>query len=131
MLALLLSKVLTNVRYYRGAVGAILMYAIDNYETFRNTTRWLKELRDHSDSNILIMLVGNKLDRKIERAVDTQEAKTFAGIALHHTDLTEDLEENGLLFTETSALDSSNVELAFTKVLTGTSVQISEADVTR
>jgi Ras family len=30
--------------------------------TFENVERWLKELRDHADSNIVIMLVGNKSD---------------------------------------------------------------------
>ena len=30
--------------------------------TFDNVERWLKELRDHADSNIVIMLVGNKCD---------------------------------------------------------------------
>jgi GTPase SAR1 family protein len=41
--------------------------------------RWLKELRDHADSNIVIMLVGNKSDLKHLRAVPTEEAKSFAG----------------------------------------------------
>ena len=44
-----------------------------------NVTRWLKELRDHADSNIVIMLVGNKSDLKHLRAVPTEEAKAFAG----------------------------------------------------
>ncbi len=30
--------------------------------TFENVERWLKELRDHADANIVIMLVGNKSD---------------------------------------------------------------------
>jgi Ras-related protein Rab-11A len=67
--------------------------------------RWLKELRDHADSNIVIMLVGNKSDLRHLRAVPTEEAKQFAA-------------ENGLHFIETSALDASNVELAFQKILT-------------
>ena len=48
-----------------------------------NVTRWLKELRDHADSNIVIMLVGNKSDLKHLRAVPTEEAKTFAGAFYH------------------------------------------------
>ena len=47
-----------------------------------NVTRWLKELRDHADSNIVIMLVGNKSDLKHLRAVPTEEAKAFAGAFL-------------------------------------------------
>ncbi len=41
--------------------------------------RWLKELRDHADSNIVIMLVGNKCDLRHLRAVPTDEAKGYAG----------------------------------------------------
>lgn len=94
--------------YYRGAVGALLVYDISKRQTYENVTRWLKELRDHADSNIVIMLVGNKSDLRHLRAVPTEEAKGFAT-------------ENNLSFIETSALDASNVELAFQNILTGTS----------
>ncbi|KAM9353369.1 RAB11a, member RAS oncogene family, like [Symphorus nematophorus] len=91
--------------YYRGAVGALLVYDIAKHLTYENADRWLKELQDHADSNIVIMLVGNKSDLRHLRAVPTDEAKAFA-------------EKNGLSFLETSALDSSNVELAFQTILT-------------
>jgi len=91
--------------YYRGAVGALLVYDIAKHATYVNVTRWLKELRDHADSNIVIMLVGNKSDLKHLRAVATEEAKAFST-------------ENGLSFIETSALDASNVESAFQTILT-------------
>jgi len=91
--------------YYRGAVGALLVYDIAKHGTYVNVTRWLKELRDHADSNIVIMLVGNKSDLKHLRAVPTDEAKAFST-------------ENGLSFIETSALDASNVESAFQTILT-------------
>ncbi|KAJ2898306.1 Rab GTPase ypt31 [Coemansia aciculifera] len=91
--------------YYRGAVGALLVYDIAKHPTYENVTRWLKELRDHADSNIVIMLVGNKSDLRHLRAVPTDEAKQFAS-------------ENGLFFIETSALDSSNVEQSFQQILT-------------
>ncbi|KAF9793043.1 GTPase [Thelephora terrestris] len=90
--------------YYRGAVGALLVYDIAKHSTYANVTRWLKELRDHADANIIIMLVGNKSDLKHLRAVPTEEAKAFAA-------------ENDLSFIETSALDASNVESAFQTIL--------------
>jgi len=91
--------------YYRGAVGALLVYDIAKHVTYENVERWLKELRDHADQNIVIMLVGNKSDLRHLRAVPTDEAKAYA-------------EKNGLSFIETSALDSTNVEAAFTNILT-------------
>lgn len=69
--------------YYRGAVGALLVYDISKHQTYDNVTRWLKELRDHADSNIVIMLVGNKSDLRHLRAVPTDEAKQFASTLSH------------------------------------------------
>ncbi|EPY51783.1 GTPase Ypt3 [Schizosaccharomyces cryophilus OY26] len=91
--------------YYRGAVGALIVYDITKQSSFDNVGRWLKELREHADSNIVIMLVGNKTDLLHLRAVSTEEAQAFAA-------------ENNLSFIETSAMDASNVEEAFQTVLT-------------
>ena len=65
--------------YYRGAVGALLVYDIAKAPTFENVERWLKELQNHASPNIFIMLVGNKCDLKHLRAVPTEEAKDYAG----------------------------------------------------
>ncbi|PWN96084.1 ras-domain-containing protein [Tilletiopsis washingtonensis] len=109
--------------YYRGAVGALLVYDIAKHPTYVNVSRWLKELRDHADANIVIMLVGNKSDLRHLRAVPTEEAKSFAA-------------ENNLSFIETSALDASNVEQAFQNILTeiyrivsNKALQSSESDI--
>mmetsp|Transcript_2318 Transcript_2318/g.1661 ORF Transcript_2318/g.1661 Transcript_2318/m.1661 type:complete len:219 (-) Transcript_2318:48-704(-) len=91
--------------YYRGAVGALLVYDISKQSTFENVDRWLKELKDHAESNIVIMLVGNKSDLKHKRAVATEDAMAFA-------------ERNNLAFIETSALDSTGVDEAFRQILT-------------
>ncbi|CAL5339252.1 unnamed protein product [Camellia sinensis] len=60
--------------YYRGALGALLVYDVTKPTTFENASRWLKELRDHADANIVIMLIGNKTDLKHLRAVATEDA---------------------------------------------------------
>ncbi|XP_024632879.1 pentatricopeptide repeat-containing protein At3g53170 [Medicago truncatula] len=41
--------------YYRGAVGALLVYDVTRHATFENVDTWLKELRNHTDSNIVVM----------------------------------------------------------------------------
>eukprot|EP00429_Kryptoperidinium_foliaceum_P087303 CAMPEP_0176186688 /NCGR_PEP_ID=MMETSP0121_2-20121125/1999_1 /TAXON_ID=160619 /ORGANISM="Kryptoperidinium foliaceum, Strain CCMP 1326" /LENGTH=214 /DNA_ID=CAMNT_0017525181 /DNA_START=42 /DNA_END=690 /DNA_ORIENTATION=- len=89
--------------YYRGAVGG--SDDISKQITFDNVERWLKELRDHAEPNIVIMLVGNKSDLRHKRAVSTETAMAFA-------------ESNNLAFIETSALDSTGVEEAFRQILT-------------
>ncbi|XP_042022818.1 ras-related protein Rab11D-like [Salvia splendens] len=91
--------------YYRGAVGAMLVYDITKRQTFDHIPRWLEELRAHADKNIVIMLIGNKTDLENQRAVPTEDAKEFA-------------EKEGLFFLETSALEATNVEEAFVTVLT-------------
>lgn len=86
-------------------MGALLLYDITQHGTYESVSRWLSEVREHADSNIIVMLVGNKSDLRHLRSIHTEEAKNFA-------------EENGLMFIETSALDASNVDLAFTRLLT-------------
>lgn len=90
--------------YYRGAVAALLVYDITKLHTFQNVEKWLQELKDYADDNIVVMLVGNKTDLKHLRAVKEDEAKSFA-------------EENELAFIETSALDSTNVVDAFEQII--------------
>ncbi|URE04251.1 RAB [Musa troglodytarum] len=91
--------------YYRGAVGALLVYDITKKQTFDNGQRWLRELRDHADSNIVIMMVGNKSDLQHLRAVSEDDGQVLA-------------EKEGLSFLETSALESLNVDKAFHSILT-------------
>jgi small GTP-binding protein len=90
--------------YYRGAVGALLVYDICKPATLENASRWLKELRDHADSHVVVMLVGNKTDLKHLRAIKQEEGASFA-------------QRENLFFIETSALDANNVEAAFHRIL--------------
>lgn len=90
--------------YYRGAVGALLVYDVTRHSTFENAARWLRELREHTDPSIVVMLIGNKSDLRHLVAVNTDEGKDFA-------------ERESLFFMETSALEATNVEQAFTEVL--------------
>ncbi|KAK6331717.1 hypothetical protein TWF718_002262 [Orbilia javanica] len=92
--------------YYRGAVGAFLVYDITNRDTYDGIKKWLDELKRRGEPDVTIMLVGNKSDLKDDRAVPTEEAEALAA-------------ERGWLFMETSALDSSNVDTAFLDILTG------------
>ncbi len=92
--------------YYRGAVGALIVYDITKAITFKNVEKWLQEMHEHADKDIVIMLVGNKLDLKASREVATEDAKRFA-------------QKNNLLYIETSALDGENIQLAFQQTING------------
>uniref|UniRef100_A0A8C5NW78 Ras-related protein Rab-11A n=1 Tax=Jaculus jaculus TaxID=51337 RepID=A0A8C5NW78_JACJA len=93
--------------YYPGAMGALLVCDIAKHFTYENVERWLKELRDHTDSNIVIRLVGNESDFPHLRAIPTDEAR--AAFAEKSNFL--------LLFIATSA-NSTHVEVAFQTILT-------------
>ena len=91
--------------YYRGAIGALLLYDITASLTFNSLSRWLQELRENADSNIVVMLVGNKCDLQELRAVSKEEGTGFA-------------QSENLLFIETSARDATNVQESFTTLIT-------------
>eukprot|EP01133_Synstelium_polycarpum_P001427 gene1427-1656_t len=61
---------------------------------------WDTDARSYANSNMTIILIGNKSDLEQKRAVTTEEGAQFA-------------QENGLIFLETSAKTAANVEDAF------------------
>lgn len=65
--------------------------------SFDKVTGWLKELKDNSNDNIAIVLVGNKIDLESQREVSYDEGFNFAN-------------SNGMKFTETCAFDLKTIE---------------------
>lgn len=86
-----------------------MVYDITKKQTFENAEKWLQELREHADGDIVILLVGNKCDLRHIRAVSTDESREFS-------------EKQNLFFIETSALDATNVDAAFETILKGNMV---------
>ncbi|CAO2607296.1 Ras-related protein Rab-5A [Lemmus lemmus] len=82
------------------AQAAIVVYDITNEESFARAKNWVKELQRQASPNIVIALSGNKADLANKRAVDFQEAQSYA-------------DDNSLLFMETSAKTSMNVNEIF------------------
>ena len=62
--------------------------------------RWLEDMKDNAYSKMIILLIGNKNDLKMEREVSTAEGQEFAN-------------KHNLIFFETSAKSGNNVESAF------------------
>ena len=86
--------------YYRGSIGALLVYDVTKRTSFDNLVRWLEEMKENGYSKMQIILVGNKVDLEQEREVSFEEGSHFA-------------QKNGLMFFETSAKTALNVEKAF------------------
>ena len=87
-------------------MGALLVYDITKMKSFENIGKWLQELREHGQPNMALMLIGNKTDLAKMREVKTEDAANFA-------------EKEQMAILETSALDSSNVNLAFECIIKG------------
>ncbi|XP_002167051.2 ras-related protein Rab-39B [Hydra vulgaris] len=90
--------------YYRNCAGCLIVYDINNRESFNHVSEWLREAKYATeDLNVVYSLVGHKLDLDYLREVPTSEGEAFA-LA------------NDMLFIETSAKILCNVEEAFSSV---------------
>jgi len=63
--------------FYRNSSLAIIVYAIDNEESFNNIEIWLNELKTKGNPDISIILVGNKLDLEDQREVTKEMYNDF------------------------------------------------------
>ena len=86
--------------YYKGAIGALLVYDISRHETFEHITKWLNEIKANGSKDICCILIGNKKDLEEQRQVKYEEGKEFT-------------DKNNLLFLETSAKTAENVQECF------------------
>lgn len=86
--------------YYRGACGALLVFDLTRRESFNGLKKWLDEARRNAIPNLVIILIGNKCDLDQKRAVAKEEGEAFA-------------KANGIVYVETSAKTSENVDEAF------------------
>ncbi|SNX82157.1 probable GTP-binding protein ypt5 [Melanopsichium pennsylvanicum] len=90
--------------YYRNANCAVVVYDITQASSLDKAKAWIRELQRQADPNIIIALAGNKADlASTRRAILTEDAQKYA-------------HDEGLLFLETSAKDSSNVSELFTMI---------------
>ena len=69
-------SLITN--FYRNSSLAIIVYEVDKKESFDNLDSWLKELRTHSNPDIKIFLIGNKIDLVDKRIIKSEEGEAYA-----------------------------------------------------
>ena len=87
--------------FYRNSSLAIIVYSIDNENSFNNIESWLNELKTKGNPDIVIFLVGNKADLEDKRIISK--------------DMANDLCDNYNIkfFLETSAKTGFNVKNIF------------------
>jgi len=64
--------------YYRGAVGALILYDVTSRDSYKNLPTWLRDAREQAWKDISIIAVGNKRDLKDQRQVSFLDASRFA-----------------------------------------------------
>lgn len=89
--------------YYRSAKIAIVVYDVTNKDSLPVAKHWIRELKMKGPHDIIIAIVGNKMDREKERKITTDEVKYYA-------------EEEEILFMETSAKKGINVKELFEEI---------------
>ena len=63
--------------FYRNSSLALILYAINNRDSFKHAENWLNDLKNQSNPNVRVFLVGNKSDLENERVVTKEEAEQF------------------------------------------------------
>ena len=90
--------------HYRKAIGALLVYDITKRTTFENCLKWYTELKNYTDKECLICIVGNKLDivknNPKLREVSPEEGQKFS-------------QKNRTLFCEMSAKKFDDINSCF------------------
>ena len=86
--------------YYRGANGILLIFDITDRSSFEHIRNWIEQIKEEAPEQIIIYLVGNKIDNQNNRVVTNEEAKKVA-------------EEFKLKYYETSAKNNINVDTTF------------------
>ncbi|XP_037318938.1 ras-related protein Rab-26 [Pungitius pungitius] len=89
--------------YYRDANALLLLYDVTNKASFDNIRAWLTEIHEYAQQDVVVMLLGNKVDSTHDRMVKREEGEKLA-------------REFGVPFMETSSKSGLNVDLAFTAV---------------
>ncbi|CAH2086708.1 unnamed protein product [Euphydryas editha] len=105
-------------RLYLMLTALLLLYDVTNKTSFDNIRAWLGEIREYAQDDVVIMLLGNKSDSGLERAVRREEGQRLA-------------REYQVAFMETSAKTGLNVEAAFAHVARALVAKANPVDTSR
>jgi small GTP-binding protein len=86
--------------YFRNADIALLVYAVDDLQSFEAIDWWMNVIRQKAPHDVILLLVGNKTDLEDTRVVSREKGEAKAA-------------ELSALFFEVSALTGDCIELAF------------------
>ena len=64
--------------YYRGASACLILFALNDINSFTAIPTWLEEFRKYIPTDVPIALAGNKKDLEKERIISEEEARKLA-----------------------------------------------------
>lgn len=100
--------------YYRGSHGILLVYDVTDINSFKALSTWCEEIKKHV-SDIGMIIIGNKIDIKNQRIVDSAEARQYA-----------DAHDSG--YMETSAKNDTNIDSAFIELIKKMNIAVKQKE---
>lgn len=79
--------------YYKGAMGIIMTFSVNDRSSFNAMENWLKQIKTHAAENVVKVLVANKIDCD-DRKVSAEEGRKLAqnfGVGYYEVSAKENL----------------------------------------
>lgn len=89
--------------YYRGGKVAIIVFSIENRESFDAIPSWINDLRAHAPKDIIVFIIGNKTDLDSVRVIKAEEGMDLA-------------QQNDATYMEVSAKTGQNIDILFDEI---------------
>ena len=86
--------------YYSNTCCALIVYDITNQNSFDSVKQWIEDVKNYTDKDTHLVLVGNKIDLKDQRKISKEDGQNLAT-------------QNGMDFYESSALTGENINDIF------------------
>lgn len=89
--------------YIRDSSVAVVVFDITSAKSFNEASKWIEDVKTQREDNVILFLVGNKLDLADQRQVSVEEAEKKAA-------------DYNMTYVETSAKMGQNVKTLFKKI---------------
>ena len=89
--------------YYRGCDVILIIFDVTSMDSFNNTKTWLEYTHKFARKNVMLVLVGNKIDKDDERVVNYEQGRSLA-------------DENDMKYFEISAEKVINLNEMFEQI---------------
>ena len=89
--------------YIRDSSVAVVVFDVTSAKSFDEASKWIEDVRAQREDNVILFLVGNKVDLADQRQVSEEDGQKKAA-------------EYGMTYIETSAKLGQNVKTLFKKI---------------